>query len=182
MNEVTDQMLIQRCLDGDMKSYGVLMRRYQTVLYNVALRMTGNRDDADDLTQSVFVKAFENLGRYKSEHKFFSWIYRMTVNECLNFLSKYRRTVELDEHLPATDRLPDDACHETEMSEAISQALMELSFDYRMVIVLRHFVDLSYKEMSEIIGIPIKTVKSRLYSARQILSSILMRRGVVSYE
>lgn len=182
MSETTDQLLVQRCLDGDMKAYEVLVQRYQTVMYNIALRMTGDREDAEDLTQSMFVKAYESLSRYKPEHKFFSWIYRITVNESLNFLSKRRHTVELDDHVPGTDKSPEDACHESEMSEVITKALSELSFDYRIVVVLRHFVDMSYREMSEIIGIPVKTVKSRLYSARQMLSSILIRRGVVSYE
>lgn len=179
MSEVTDLALVQRCLNGDKRAYGTLVERHQTVMYNIALRMTGNREDAKDLTQNVFIKAFENLKRFKPEHKFFSWIYRMLVNESINFLRKRRSTVELQDYWHASEETAEDVYYRAEVSKAITSALMDIRLDYRIVIILRHFLDFTYREMSEIVGIPEKTVKSRLYSARQILGGILMERGVV---
>jgi RNA polymerase sigma-70 factor (ECF subfamily) len=104
------------------------------------------------------------------------------VNESINFLNRRRQVDTLDNRSSESSETPEDAYHKSEISEVINEALMELSLDGRIVIVLRHFVDLSYKEISEITGVQEKTVKSRLYSTRRALGSILTRKGVVTYE
>jgi len=171
-------LLVSRSLQGDGRAYGRLVDAYQRVLFNVALRMVGDREDAKDVTQVVFIKAYENLSTYDGRRRFFSWIYRIMINESLNHLSRSRRLVPLDEGMPSRERGPDVRAGDWEAGEIIQQALLELSTDYREVIILRHFVQLSHHEMSEALDIPEKTVKSRLHSARQILGGILTKRGL----
>jgi RNA polymerase sigma-70 factor (ECF subfamily) len=167
------------CLQGDHAAFEPLVKRYERVLFSVALRLTGEYEDARDATQNTFVKAFEQLHRYDPQRRFFSWIYRIAVNECLNL----RRSRKPEEPLAAGDAEidshggPFEAFAKVEARSRIDQALRRLTFEYREVIVLRHFVDLSYEEMAEAIGVPEKTVKSRLFSARQKLAGLLGTAG-----
>jgi len=177
--EDTEEVLLDRCLEGDGGAFGKLIDRYQRVLYNVSLRMVGNREDALDITQTVFLKAYENMGSFDRRHKFFSWIYRIMINETLNHLSKRKRTEPLEETLESGATGPEEECSRLEECERIQTALLELSHDYRQVIVLRHFADLSYEEMSGVLEVPEKTVKSRLHTARQLLGGILLKHGIV---
>jgi RNA polymerase sigma-70 factor (ECF subfamily) len=170
--------LLDRCLKGDGGAFGQLIDRYQRVLFNVSLRMVGNREDARDITQTVFLKAYENLGKFDRRHRFFSWVYRIMINESLNHLNRVRRTEPLDERLESRERGPEEECARGRLSDSIQSALQELTPDYRQVIVLRHFVQLSYHEMSDVLDVPEKTVKSRLHTARQLLGGIFSERGI----
>ncbi len=170
--------LLDRCLDGDGEAFGDLIDRYQRVLFNVSLRMVGNREDARDITQTVFLKAYENLRNFDRRHKFFSWVYRITINESLNHLSKAKRMEPLDETLVCRQAGPEEDCAMALLRESIQTALLELSPDYRQVIVLRHFVQLSYGEMSGVLQVPEKTVKSRLHTARRLLGGIFSKHGI----
>jgi len=180
MSDDPELDVIRRAQSGDARAFEALVDEYQGVLYNLALRMTGNPEDARDLTQTVFLKVWRNLASYDPRHRFYSWIYRITLNESLNFVQRSRPHSELDERLPATGAEPDDDVHASEMCEHIQGALMELTAEYREVIVLRHFQQLAYQEIAEILSIPEKTVKSRLYSARQLLGERLRQRGITS--
>ena len=170
--------LVDRCLEGDGGAFGQLIDRYQRVLFNVSLRMVGNREDARDITQTVFLKAYENLGKFDRRHKFFSWVYRIMINESLNHLNKARRMEPLDETFVSGASGPDEDCAQHRLHEAIQSALLELKPDYRQVIILRHFVQLSYEEMSGVLEVPEKTVKSRLHTARQLLGGIFSKSGI----
>lgn len=172
--------VIRRAQNGDARAFEALVDEYQGVLYNLALRMTGNGEDARDLTQTVFLKVWRNLASYDPRHRFYSWVYRITLNESLNFVHRSRKHSELDERMPSSDAGPDDQASANEMTEHIQGALMELTPEYREVIVLRHFQQLAYQEIAEILSIPEKTVKSRLYSARQLLGARLRQRGITS--
>jgi RNA polymerase sigma-70 factor (ECF subfamily) len=154
-----------------------LLARYEKPLFNVALRMLRDREDARDATQTAFVRAWEHLGHYDRRHKFFSWIYRILFNEAINRLRR-RRTEPLDDHLVAGGRGPEEQAEQGEVEGLIQDALKQLSEEGRQVIVLRHWLDLSYEAMAEMIGIPEKTVKSRLFTARQKLGEILTQQGV----
>lgn len=171
---VDDSVAIRRCLAGDSAAFEQIVARYQQVLFTVALRMLGNEEDARDAAQNTFVKVFEKLGAYDPRHRFFSWLYRILVNECLNERrrpSLARRADPLeDDAVQCSDR---DLVEAAERRRAVQKAILALPDPYREVIVLRHFAALSYEEMSEAIGIPVKTVKSRLYSARQQLAERL---------
>ena len=170
--------LVARSLEGDTRAYGKLIDAHQRVLYNLALRMVNDLEDAKDLTQIVFIKAYENLGSFEQGRKFFSWIYRIMVNESLNLIARRRYTEPLDEGMETSERGPDGVAEANEVSGIIQEALTELSQDYRQVILLRHFAQLSHEEMSKLLEIPEKTVKSRLFTARRILGELLTKRGV----
>jgi RNA polymerase sigma-70 factor (ECF subfamily) len=180
MSTLDDIALIKQCLEGDTQAFGVLIDRYQTPLFNTALRMTGDREEAADITQNTFVKAYEKLSEYRAEYKFFSWIYRILVNDAINHLKQRKLTQITEAEVVSRGQMPDEEFEANRQSARIEQALHDLSFEQRVVIVLRYFNDMSYQEMSDILSIPEKTVKSRLYSARQNLAALLTQLGVVS--
>ena len=168
-----DAALIRRILSGETAAFEVLVERYQRVLYTVALRMLGNRDDAKDATQTAFVRAYERLGSFDDQYRFFSWIYRILVNECLNVIRGRRPEDELTP-VVATSGGPFESAVSNERQAQVQAALLQLTPEYRAVVVLRHFAGLSYDEMADALGVPAKTVKSRLYSARQRLGELLL--------
>jgi RNA polymerase sigma-70 factor, ECF subfamily len=178
MDGARERELIRRSLAGDAEAYGELVACHQRVLFNVALRMTGNREDAQDVTQTAFIKAFEKLATFDRSRKFFSWVYRILWNETLNLVQRSPRHEALDEELPDTGRSPERESEEREERVLIAEAIEELPADYRQVILLRHYAQLSYQEMGRIIELPEKTVKSRLFTARRLLGTILERKGV----
>ncbi len=179
MSEQDDWAIVQRCLQGDGKAFEELVEKYQKPLFNIALRMLHDEQDAEDVTQNAFLHAFENLQHYKPEHHFFSWIYRMTVNESINWIKKKKRRVPMDAAMADSSRLPDALAEREEISELVGRALMRLKPEARALIVLRHFHGTSYAELAYIFEIPQKTVKSRLFSARQQLREILRKQGLL---
>lgn len=168
-----DRALVRRYLDGELAAGDELVNRHLQRMYNVALRMLGNVQDAEDVTQTAFGSAFAALGTYDPKYRFFSWIYRMTVNASLNTLKRRRNVVTLEGKFdtPAADAVTERA---VEAEDRVGRALLELKPDDRAVVVLRHLEELSYDEISDAIGIPVKTVKSRLFTARQRLRQVLL--------
>ena len=178
-----DKVLVRRCLEGDTASFALLIDEYQRPLFNVALRMVNNYEDARDITQTAFVRAYEKLSTYDSKYRFFSWIYRILINESLNLLQRRKQREArdgaiLDHGSISRPKTPEEVYEGNRWSDRIQTALMELSPDYRSVIVCKHFLSLSYKEMSQVLDIPEKTVKSRLFTARRLLCESLVKRGV----
>jgi RNA polymerase sigma-70 factor (ECF subfamily) len=173
-----DSDRVRRCLGGDPDAFEELVVAYQGVLFHLALRMTGNREDARDLTQTVFLKAYRNLASFDHQYRFYSWIYRIMMNEALNLLDRRKPSTELDERLPERAPGPEEDAQRRGIEEAVQCALMTLSPADRQVLVLRHFEDLSYLEIADVLGIPDKTVKSRLFTARQRLGEQLRRMGI----
>ena len=171
--EPDDESLVRDCLDGAQRAFETLVGRYERPVYNVALRMVGNREDARDVTQTAFLRAYQGLRSYDPSYKFSSWLFRIAVNESLRCLEKRRPSEPMDETWEARDRGPDDALAGAETSRAVQHALMALSEDLRAVIVLRHFMGCSYEDISAVVHVPEKTVKSRLFSARQRLRELL---------
>jgi RNA polymerase sigma-70 factor (ECF subfamily) len=177
MKDMDDVTLVKMTLRGEMGAFEELVNRYQKVLYNTVLRIVQNADEAEDVTQSGFVKAFEHLGKYKPQHKFFSWLYRIVVNESLNVLRRRREMQGIDSSLTAAVKNPAESYEESEREDYIDRALQMLTPENRAVVVLRHFQDLTYREISQILDIPEKTVKSRLFTARQLLKDRLLKLG-----
>ena len=173
-----DHSLVERCRKGDRQALEALVGEYERPVYNAAYRILGNPDDAADATQSAFLKAFENLDRYDPQYKFFSWIYRIAVNESINQLKRLRRQQPLEEGEAADGPGPDDSVEAGHLERELQAGLMALNEDYRTVIVLRHFSECSYRQIAEILQIPEKTVKSRLYSARHLMKDQLIANGV----
>ena len=168
-----DAALVRQTLAGQTEAFGALVTRYQKVMFTVAVRMLGNAEDARDATQDAFVKAYQRLASFDSSYRFYSWMYRILVNECLNVNRDRRPEVPLDADAPGGDSPYQDALA-SERRDQINLALLQLTPEYRTVVVLRHFAGQSYEEIAEALAIPEKTVKSRLYSARQRLGELLL--------
>lgn len=173
-----DHALVRRCLKGDMMAFGELVDRYQKPLFNTAMRMTGDREEAKDLTQTAFVKAYDSLGSFSFRHKFFSWIYRILINETLNWLNSRKSHSEVDLERLEHDQTPETTFRQNRLSEEIDSALVSLSFDQRLVIVLHYFNSMAYKDISCMVGISVGKVKSRLYEARQNLAELLSGKEI----
>ena len=167
-----DHELVDRCLRGDLDAFAPLVARYQKPLFNVALRMVRDREDARDITQTAFVKAYEKLRSFDRQHRFFSWIYRIVVNESLNARGRRPPLQPLESDVAAPGG-PDEELRARERSDLLQSALLSLPGPDREVIVLRHFAELSYAEIGETLGLAEKTVKSRLHEARQRLGRML---------
>jgi RNA polymerase sigma-70 factor (ECF subfamily) len=173
-----DRALVRRYLDGDREAASDLVDRYQRRLFNVALRMLGNVQDAEDATQTVFGNAFESLKSYDPKYRFFSWIYRMAVNESLNALKRRKQMVTMDEDFDLAAPVSRTS-GAVEAADRVGKALMELKPDDRAVVVLKHFVSFSYEEIAAVLDVPVKTVKSRLFTARERLRLSLNEQGTL---
>jgi RNA polymerase sigma-70 factor (ECF subfamily) len=168
--------LVLRCRQGDRAAFAGLVTRYQRPLYNAAFRIVRNSDDAADVTQSVFLKVAVQIDEYDPQYKFFSWIYRIAVNESLNLVRRSSREEPFGEEdeLPGREAEdPEARASEAQAARRIERALMGMSTEDRMVLTLRHFSEFSYREIGFILGIEEKTVKSRLFEARQRLRVLL---------
>ena len=173
MNRLDDTDLVRRSMKGERSAFEVLLIRYEKPVYNAAFRMLNSTEDARDVTQTVFLKAYENLSQFNPKYRFFSWIYRIAVNESINCLNSRNRSEELAVEPIAESGGPDDATDSEQRSRRVQSALMMIKPEYRSVIVLRHFLELNYLEIGEVLDIPEKKVKSRLYSGRQMLKEAL---------
>ena len=173
MSKTDDTKLIERCITGDREAFEALLEEYERPVYNAAFRMLNSPDDARDVTQTVFMKVFENFGQYDPSRRFFSWIYRITLNESINWLGKANRLEPLTFDAADEAKGPEQELESARVSASVQTALMTIKTDYRTVIILKHFLGCSYVEISEILEIPEKTVKSRLYTARQQLKDQL---------
>ena len=179
MDESDVARLVLGSRQGCKESFERLVALYEKPIFNAAYRILNNYEDARDVTQNVFLKAYENLERFDFRHKFFSWIYRIAVNESINMHAARRPCQHLESAQVGESDTPEKTLSQTELDEAIQAALMSLEIDYRVVVVLRHFLECSYRDIGEILGIPEKKVKSRLFTARNLLRESLSRKGAL---
>ena len=170
-----DSRLVERCLEGDRDALAELVVRYQRPIYHLAYRMLGNVEDAREITQGVFLRVAEHLDEYDPGYKFFSWIYRITINTSLNLLRRNGHEELRGEAPEPVDERPDPeaSVSAAEQSALVQKALLGLKTENRVVLTLRHFGDCSYREISQILDLDEKTVKSRLYEGRQQLRTLL---------
>ena len=174
MKELSDQELIARCQRGDRGAFEPLFRRYRDRAYGFALGLVGSPEDALDLTQEAFVRAFQALKRFQPGAPFEPWFFRILRNLCLNALRR-RKTWQMVPWETVGELRgsgPESASadiEEKELKEAMWLAISELSSEHREIILLKDFQDLSYKEIADVLDVPIGTVMSRLYYARQAL-------------
>jgi len=178
MIEHDDRECVSQCLAGNTGAFEVLVERYYKQVFNIAYRMTNNNNDSEDITQTVFIKVYEKLDMYNPKYKFFSWIYRIAVNETLNHLTQNNRIEGLNRDYISQDKTPEESYEEMELSDKLQDALMCLGLEYKSLIVLKHFQYLSYREIAFILDIPEKKVKSRLFTARHLLRDVLSERGI----
>ena len=179
MIEHDDKKLVKDCLKGSKKAFEILVDKYQKTIFNTVYRIIHNFDESEDITQRIFIKVYESLNLFNPKYKFFSWMYRITMNETLNYLNQKKRMDPLSEDLITQEKTPEETYNRLELSERVHKALLHIDPDYRMLIILKHFQDCSYKEIAFILNVPEKTVKSRLFTARQLLKDMLIRKGVV---
>ena len=172
--------MVTACQDGDKRALATLVENMQKPIYNAAYRMLGNPDEAADVTQTTFLKVFENIQRFDPKYRLFSWTYRIAMNEAIDQLKLRNRTEPLDGSPKSDTELPQDAAVKSELSDNVQATLMELTEDQRAVIVLRYFSECSYQDIGQILQLPGKTVKSRLFTARQQMKNKLNQHGVYS--
>jgi RNA polymerase sigma-70 factor, ECF subfamily len=181
-----DTDLVGRILAGDEGLFEVLVRRYQTRVVAHVARMVGNRDDALDLAQEIFLKVFQALDRYNAEYKFSTWLFRIAGNAAIDHLRKRRpRTVPLEIPDPESRSGVSAIEHESHVldpygelrnvqrGEAISRAIAALPPEFRELITLRHFGGLSYEDIARVKNMPLGTVKNKLFRARVVLKERL---------
>ena len=184
-----EREIIERVVAGDSDAFGLLVEKYQTKVYNLTLRMCGNEDDAFDLSQDAFVRAWRSLGSFQFESSFSTWLFRLTSNICLDYLrAKKRRaavslTMSGDEEeetqldIPDPGIGPEEAAIAAEDKRLLMEALNSLPADQRQIITLRAINDLSYAEIAQILNLQEGTVKSRLSRARTALRNKLLQSG-----
>jgi RNA polymerase sigma-70 factor, ECF subfamily len=177
MDKDPDARLVRACRNGDRVAFETLLTRFERPIYNVAMRMLRHPEDARDVTQTTFLKVFERLDQFDSQHRFYSWVYRIAINEAIDLLNGRSRVAPLDDEDIEDERTPLQDYDDAQLGMRVQQAMMRLTPDARAVIALRHFADCSYQDMAEILGIPEKTVKSRLFTARQLLRTLLEATG-----
>lgn len=171
----SDHQLVKQCLDGDNKAYDLLVRRYEAQMYRTAFGIVNDGDLAKDVTQAGFIKSWEKLRSFKPEYKFYSWLYRIMINEALNVKRDKKKHAVLSIYR-SEDDTPYQELAKKEENGLLLKAIESLPVDSTIVLYLRHFEELSYKEIATILEIEVKTVKSRLYSARILLREKLFDR------
>ena len=166
--------MTQRAIHGDANAFGSLLRCHEKQAFNVALRLLGNRQDAEDATQEGFFRAYRSMDTFDVDRPFAPWLKKIVVNVCLNRMEK-RETLPLedDSRVVAHDYEPETESLGRERSNQIRAALTALPPHYRAVIELRHFNDLSYAEIAEALNRPLSDVKSDLFRARKLLAKKL---------
>lgn len=169
-----DHEIIKRVLDGAVNEYRQLIEKYQVQLYNLFLRMLHDEEMARELTHQTFVKAYMVLGSFRFEHRFFSWIYRIAINQALTILKSRKKMVGLEE---AYRLAGEDEPARREDSRHLRMAVNRLNDKYKAVIELKYFQQMAYKDIAEVLSITEKKVKSRLFDARLQLKSILEETG-----
>jgi RNA polymerase sigma-70 factor (ECF subfamily) len=184
--EFDEMDLVTRAKQGDLAAYDDLVRRYQERIYATVYHMTSNHEDANDLAQEAFIKAFHALKSFKGGSSFYTWVYRIAVNKTINFLKqrKNRTQMSLDdldfnaEHDPdlvalISDKTPRRDINLAELQEKLNVAMQKLSESHRLVVTLHDIQGLSHEEIAKIMGCNIGTVRSRLFYARQQMQALL---------
>ena len=189
MTREQEAMIVRKVLQGDVNAFEKLVTEYEKAVYAIAQRMTGNPEDAADMTQETFIKAYNSLSSFRGDSKFSVWLYRIANNVCLDFLrSKSRRpTVSLSAEDDDGEETQLDIADESQSPElllessltrdAVRRGLDSLPPDYKQILLLREIQGLSYEEIADTLSIEVGTVKSRIFRARKRLCSFLIQDG-----
>ena len=174
-----DYELVQQSIGGDDDAFEVLVRDNQRMVYALALRMLRNPTTAEDIAQEAFIKAYRNLETFRSGSKFSTWIYRITYNTAIDHIRKRKDEVELAEWDGASDTdTPEESAVNRETSRQVRDALKQISPDYRRVLELFYFSGKKYREVAEIMDLPINTVKTYIYRGKKELLGVLQGEDV----
>lgn len=182
-----EKLLLKRSQQGDVAAFEQLIAKHQTLAYNVAYRILGNEEDAKDATQEALVKVFRNINKFKGEASFGTWLYRIVVNACNDYIRKHRKVVtySMDQDKETEDGAvkmeladdgptPESALEAKDLKQTVQKALAKLPEANRIVVVLRDIQGFSYDEIAEMIEVPVGTVKSRINRGRDMLKKILI--------
>lgn len=189
MTREQEAAVIRKVLNGDTNAYETLVRAYEKNVYNLALRMIGNSEDAYDMSQEAFIKAYNSLTAFRGDSKFSVWLYRIVSNVCLDYLRSRSRKptsslstenddgeeIELD--IADEEQTPEKLLERGLTRDAVRRGLMSLPDDHRQILLLREIDGLSYDEISEALGLEVGTVKSRIFRARKKLCAFLIKDG-----
>ena len=196
MNNLSENEIIRKVLGGDANAFEELVLRHEKTVYNIALRMTGSEDDAADMTQETFIKAYNNLSSFKSDSKFSTWIYRITTNVCLDFLRAKSRRPQVsltvadadDDSFEQQLEIPDPADDPEQQlmkklsMQSLNDGLRRLPDKQRQILVMRELGGLSYAEIGKALSLEEGTVKSRIFRARKNLCAFLIKDGNIPDE
>lgn len=185
----TEKKLIELSVGGDIEAFETLIQSHQKKVYNIALRMTKNPDDAQELSQDAFVRAFTSISKFRGDSKFSTWMYRITVNVCTDFLRKRNKTISLsieqgaavgEEERPLQIEEdgpgPSELSEKKQLKELVRDAMDSLSDEHREVLVLRDLMDMPYKDIANTLNVNEGTIKSRINRARESLKKIITQR------
>lgn len=177
--EVEDRDLIAKARTGDVEAYNLLVSRWEKRVFNYLLRLVADREDALDVSQDVFLKAYQNLAKLDDPSRFAPWLFRIAHNEAFSLLRKRRPTAELPEEPRA--EVPNPKLFPVELSLAVESALKRLNEDQREAVLLKVYQGFKFHEMADILDIPVSTVKSRVYTGleqlKETLSPQILRAG-----
>ncbi|MBX7243674.1 MAG: sigma-70 family RNA polymerase sigma factor [Bacteroidia bacterium] len=181
-NTKEDRVLVERAQKGDKRAFDKLLRKYRKSVYYMLLKMVKNSDDAEDLAQEAFAKAFTSIERFDATFAFSTWLFRIASNNCIDFIRKKRvQTISIDQPVEGEDGSsmhfdlkdgnldPNDALLKQQMGRYLKMALDRLPQKYRQLVELRYFEELSYEEVAEKTKLPLGTVKAQLFRARELL-------------
>ncbi|MDO4974555.1 MAG: sigma-70 family RNA polymerase sigma factor [Eubacteriales bacterium] len=194
MTQEEELRLIRRVQAGETEAFEGLVRAHEKTVYNLALRMTGDAQDAEDMAQEAFLKAYRSLGDFRGESKFSVWLYRIVSNVCLDHLRRQSRrpsvslTAEDEEgeeqqwDVPDERLSPERLLEQKLTREAVQKGLRELPEEQRQILLLREIKGLSYEEIGEILSLEPGTVKSRIFRARKRLCAFLLQEGNIPDE
>lgn len=185
-NTLDDLALVKRAKTNDPKAFEKLLRKYRKSVYYMLLKMVNNADDAEDLTQEAFAKAFNSLEKFDPKYAFSTWLFRIATNNCIDFIRKKRiQTVSIDTPYENEDGdnisfdikdpnlNPDDIMLKKQRKEYLKKAVARLPEKYKRLVELRYFQELSYDEVAQELDLPLGTVKAQLFRARELLSQEL---------
>lgn len=183
-----EKLLLERAKKGEVEAFELLIERYQRKVFNIALKMLGNHDDASELAQEAFIKIYKSIKGFKEESSFSTWVYRIATNVCLDELRKRknRKLTYLDEVIQSEDGdlkreiadqglSPDAIAERKELKHALNQAILSLSEEHRVVLIMRDLHGMTYEEIAKITKCPEGTVKSRINRARLSLKEALYK-------
>jgi len=180
--------IISKAKKGDQEAFSKLLDKYKGAIYSVIYKMVRNKQDAEDLVQETFIKAFASLSTFNEEYAFSTWLFKIATNNCIDYLRKKKlKTLSIDKPLESKNgelfielsdekETPEKEIINKEKQNIINIAIDSLPSIYRNAIILRHKKDKSYEEISNILNIPIGTVKARIFRAREILKVILREK------
>ncbi len=184
----SDEELVARSMGGDLDSFNQLVLRWERPIYALAYRVIGREEDARDVAQETFLRAFRALGGFKGQAKFSSWLYRITLNLCRDWIRKERRTpvsqapegidiIELAGEATPTETI-EQLVGRKQLSRAVSKAMASLPEDQRTAIILKEYHGLTFQEIADMLDCPLSTVKTRLYQGLSVVRKQLEQAGV----